>query len=671
MDGQDGELRLPRATRVKNKAPAPIQITAEQLLREASDRSSAPYRPVRERRPEGPELEMYRLNKRRQFEDKLRLNRLQTNVWFKYAAFEEAQNDFRRVRSVYERALDVNFQNFSLWLRYAEFEMRNKNINHARNIWDRAVTLLPRVDQLWFKYAFFEEKLGNIAGARAVFERWMEWQPQEQPWLTYIKFEQRYQEFERTRTLYERYVDCHQTVKAFLRYAKFEAKMGQTDRARAVYERAIEELGERGNDERIFVAFARFEERIRQVDRARAIYKYALDHISKEEATELYKRFIAFEKQHGDRNAIEDVIIGKRRFQYEEEIKANSHNYDVWFDYIRLEETNGDTQRVRDLYERAISNLPPVQEKRYWRRYIYLWINYALYEELETQDIDRARAVYRECIRILPHKVFSFAKIWILYANFEVRQKRLDDARKVFGMGIGLAPREKIFIAYVNLEASLAEIGRCRTILEKFLEWAPSHVDAFLQYIDLEKALDEEERARALYKLAIEQPILDRPEKLWKSFIDFEIERDQPDNAKALYEQLLERTKHVKVWISYAKFVAETQEDVAAARDVYRRGDAALKDAQQKEERMLLIESWRDFERQHGDEASVKAVQEKMPKRVKKKRTTESGAIEEYYDFIFPDEQATAPAQKLLDMAQRWKRQKQEEEAAAVTAMQE
>uniref|UniRef100_A0A0A9C0D1 Uncharacterized protein n=1 Tax=Arundo donax TaxID=35708 RepID=A0A0A9C0D1_ARUDO len=32
------EARLPRATRVKNKAPAPIQITAEQILREARDR---------------------------------------------------------------------------------------------------------------------------------------------------------------------------------------------------------------------------------------------------------------------------------------------------------------------------------------------------------------------------------------------------------------------------------------------------------------------------------------------------------------------------------------------------------------------------------------------------------------------------------------------------------
>ena len=40
---------------------------------------------------------------------------------------------------------------------------------------------------------------------------------------------------------------------------------------------------------------------------------------------------------------------------------------------------------MREVYERAIANVPPVQEKRHWKRYIYLWINYALYEELEAK----------------------------------------------------------------------------------------------------------------------------------------------------------------------------------------------------------------------------------------------------------------------------------------------
>lgn len=69
-------------------------------------------------------------------------------IWLKYALWEEQHKDFRRARSVFERALDVDYRSVQVWLRYAEMEMRNRFINHARNIWDRAVTLLPRVDQV-------------------------------------------------------------------------------------------------------------------------------------------------------------------------------------------------------------------------------------------------------------------------------------------------------------------------------------------------------------------------------------------------------------------------------------------------------------------------------------------------------------------------------------------
>lgn len=63
----------------------------------------------------------------------------------------------------------------------------------------------------------------------------------------------------------------------------------------------------------------------------------------------MYQRAIAFEKQHGDRGGIEDVIVGERRFQYEEEVAKNPRNYDTWFDYCRLEENAGDPDKVREV----------------------------------------------------------------------------------------------------------------------------------------------------------------------------------------------------------------------------------------------------------------------------------------------------------------------------------
>ncbi|KAJ1468808.1 hypothetical protein T484DRAFT_1854079 [Baffinella frigidus] len=54
----------------------------------------------------------------------------------------------------------------------------------------------------------------------------------------------------------------------------------------------------------------------------------------------------------------DEVIVSKRRFQYEDEVKERPYNYDAWFDYIRLEESAGDAAKVREVYERAIAHKP-------------------------------------------------------------------------------------------------------------------------------------------------------------------------------------------------------------------------------------------------------------------------------------------------------------------------
>lgn len=109
-----------------------------------------------------------------------------------------------------------------------------------------------------------------------------------------------------------------------------------------------------------------------------------------------------------------------RAVQYEEQVAANPLNYDAWFDYVKLEESLSGPDVVRGVYERAVENIPPLATKLHWCRYIYLWIYYAVYEELGVGDPGRAREVYRSCLKIIPHSDFTFAKIWILAAQLEV-----------------------------------------------------------------------------------------------------------------------------------------------------------------------------------------------------------------------------------------------------------
>lgn len=230
-----------------------------------------------------------------------------------------------------------------------------------------------------------------------------------------------------------------------------------------------------------------------------------------------------------------------------------------------------------------------------------MWINYAIFEELESKEIKRARAIYKKCLETIPNKKFTFAKIWILYAKFEIRQRNLSQARKILGTAIGKCPKPRLFKAYIQLELTLGEINRCRELYNKFLEYSPHSCYGWNKYAEMEISLQEYERGRKIYELAINQPLLDMPEILWKKYIDFEIKQKEYNKVRELFENLLEKAKHVKVYITYAQFENDIKE-IQKARDIFIKGDNYFKNSGMKEERALLMKAWKGFESSLGSE---------------------------------------------------------------------
>ena len=698
---------------VKNRAPAPIQISAEQLLRESADRQEALTVDPVVQIHDAEEYQSYLRDRRKHFEDNIRYRREHIGNWVKYAKLEEEHKEYERARSVFERALEVEPRSAELWLRYAQFEMRNEFLNHARNILDRAVQLLPRTDFLWYKYVYMEELVRDIPKCRAVFERWMKWMPDDNAWTAYARFETRCgggMGYERAEAVMRRYANAYPSAKSFTKFAKwaeYEAK--NVDLARTIWEASLSELEpEESKQARVFSRFAAFEERQGEYDRSRVIYKHAivllrleeLDKLSAEnhddydisswelqQRKELYKSYLTFEKKHGDRQGIERVLLTKQRREYIERVEQDPYDYDAWFEFAKLEEDNalleadknnnhsrGDPTAVREVYEKAVANTPPGNTgvKEHWKRYIYLWIYYATYEELTNNDLERASEIYQTCLdRVIPHKQFSFAKVWIYAAKLQIRRKNLTSARKILGKAIGMCHggKERIFKEYISIEMSLGEIDRCRALYNNYLKAMPQNCEAWNKYADLEKSFGESERCRAILSLAISQPNLDMPEVLWKSFIDFEIEDGEANHARRLYEQLLEKTSHVKVWISYAQFEAgEIGAGMLKARTIFDKAYNLLKEDGLKEERVLLLDAWRGLEKQKGDTDNVLSVEKRLPRRVKRKRMRKDDdgndlGWEEYFDYQFPDDDDQGASNlKILEMAAKWKRQRDDDD---------
>ncbi|CAG0911091.1 unnamed protein product, partial [Cyprideis torosa] len=186
---------------------------------------------------------------------------------------------------------------------------------------------------------------------------------------------------------------------------------------------------------------------------------------------------------------VDDDICRKELLKWQFETNLNPLNYDAWFMYLGVLEKLDDVDVIRASYEKAIKSIPPRNDKSCWRRYIYLWINYAVLEELIVENGDHTRDIYERCLCHIPHQIFTFAKIWLLFAQFEIRQKNLPAARKLLDKAIELCPKDKLFRGYIELELQLREFDRCRILYERFLEFNPANALTWVKFAELEVLL--------------------------------------------------------------------------------------------------------------------------------------------------------------------------------------
>lgn len=660
---------------VRNRTAAPVQITAEQILREAQNYSETKLVAPIQHIQNATELQQYKTDQRTSYENRLRSNVNAITVWIKYAQFELKLHEFDRMRSIYERALNNNYTSVSVWLAYAHSELSYKFINHARNIYDRAVVLLPLQNSLWQKYTYMEEILDNIAGARAIYERWMSYQPNIQYWYTYINFEIRHNNISNANQLYERLtvIQQYNTVDTYIKWHKFQLQHGTVQDARGVYERALAELPSDDVYSSTFLnSFAEFEISQHEYQRVRAIYKYALNKLSKQESLAIFQRYVQFEKQYGTINDIEYTVLQNKIYEYNELIELNPYDYDHWLDYIKmLIDTNYNQTIICELFERSLIYAPPIHTKPSYKRYIYLYVYYALYTELVLNDSNKAQTIYKRAIQHTTQHKLYFAKLYINAAMLEIRLLDLSTARQLLGTGIGVCHKKyKIFKYYIELELQLGNIDRCRSLYERQLSLYATQSSIWLAYIQLEYTLQEYNRVRALYQLLIQQNNIDDITAVYNSYIKFEIEQHQYDTVRTLYQQYINQCGHTyTLYQQYIDYEINITRAIDRARNVYTDADKYYKsNSSHAYDRYQLIHSWNEFELLYGTLDQQQFVQSKHGTTVKKRReiknmdTGDIDGYEEYIDYIFADDIDTKKSitMSLLLRAKQWKQQQDE-----------
>lgn len=575
---------------VKNKAPAARQITAEQLLRESVDGQPLSKAPVKEMIADASELSTYQMGKRKEFEDGLRRNRHNIGTWIRYAKWEETQEEYRRARSVYERALQIDYQNIPLWTKYIEMEISHKFIQHARTLYDRVTGLLPRVEQFWYKYAYMEERLENYAGARAIYEKWMNWQPTDNAWLQFVKFEERCGETGRARSVFERYIQQAQSVLCFTRYCKFEERNKEFEKARAGYETCVQLVDASDLNEDIFIKYAQFEVRRGDFEKANRVYKLGLLKLGPERSRELYAAYVLHTKQTGSRDEIEQLLIDKRRAHYERLLAEEPENWDACFNYIRMEEEAGEVERVRELYERSLGKVPSKKSKNNFKRYIYLWLFYAQFEESVAGDVDRARSVYATATKLCEAAHVFFSKLTKAFGEFELRQLEVEKFRAVMRQALHITEGKKKSIPrfWLETELKLGNVNQARRVAAELVEVNPGSASSWLSFIDLEMALGEAPRAVALCNVALQNGAsIDDMKPIIRKHIEIESAGEADvETMRKLFKQLLDAdSTDAESYLAFAEF--ELNESVDRSCAILEEGLELIPDERKSERQRL------------------------------------------------------------------------------------
>lgn len=678
----------------KNNVPSADQVTSSQILQEAHEFKRNTFKRPTQDIKDLEELRLLQLTKRRSYEQQLNKNRLNYSQWMRYAKWEiETNHDFKRGRSILERALEVNVQHVPFWVRYIELELQYKNVNHARNLLNRAVTTLPRTDKFWFMYIQIEESLANYKSVREVFERWLTWKPTRGAWEAYASFEERYNEVTNARDIYKRYVVEYNDAEAWNKWTSFELNLLQEEPKQVALIRGLFEAGanslivklKNSKDPEIctfFKSWIQWEKSLGEANRSRAIYSRLLEgsYLLKELKMNLVRESTLVNEYDSKRIDV-DELKTRRRLQYEQNIAQDPCDYDSWWALAKSEDSNASIK----VLQRAVTNKPYDSTKLiHWRRYVFLWINLALKLEYDIKNSDMARETWKDALAAIPHEKFTFGKLWIMYAEFMIRtSKRLDDARRILGKAIGqgcqVKPKKNIFEYYISIETRFGEYDRVRKIYNKWLEisllnslstGALTSIQVLREYIRFEQSLKESDRCIELFKLGMSD-LVSNHLSILSEFVDFLKEEFRYAEAREVLREEVSNKDSPSAWILLALFessilspvqieqLEELETDQAdfvlddhhlsQTRAIFEEAFSHYKKENKGKEAYEILNSWRDYETSHGSEDIIAKIDAKMPKLVTKLRVID-GVSEEYQDY----ELSGPKINKFLANARKW-----------------
>ena len=165
----------------------------------------------------------------------------------------------------------------------------------------------------------------------------------------------------------------------------------------------------------------------------------------------------------------------------------------LWLTYTETELKSRNVQHARNLFDRAVTLLPRVDQL--WYKYVYL-------EEL-LQNIAGARQVFERWMAWEPDD-----KAWQAYIKLEIRYNELDRASAIYERWITVRPEPRVWVKWGKFEEERSKVDKAREVFQSALEFFGDEEEqvekaqaVFGAFARMETRIKEYERARVIYKV--------------------------------------------------------------------------------------------------------------------------------------------------------------------------
>jgi crooked neck len=269
-------------------------------------------------------------------------------------------------------------------------------------------------------------------------------------------------------------------------------------------------------------------------------------------------------------------------------------------------------------------------------------LNWAIFEEILATNITQSRKIYYDLIKIIPHRNFTFSRVWILAAFFEVRHGDIETARKIFGMSIGTSPRSSVFSAYIEMEYLLGDYERVRKIYSKYILTLPHDIRSWISFAQFESKEGNIEYARNIFEEAINKKDVENMILLWAVYIDFETKVGSKENVEILYSRCLEDFPIFSFWRGKILFETEINHNENFGRELFQEAEISLfgDDLERKKLREFRVE----FEDRFGTNEAKEEATQKLP-----------SYSDSESKWIFPEDVEDSLA-RLIEIADEWEK---------------